>query len=80
MDETFIAEKMTIENDLRIIKTESKGLDFFNIMIPFNGTSIDTVAAIFEIAMQYPDPDVFKKTFNALANQNQGSEQVYQQN
>jgi hydroxymethylpyrimidine pyrophosphatase-like HAD family hydrolase len=80
MDETFIAEKMTLENDLRIIKTESKGLDLFNIMIPFNGTSIYTVAAIFEIAMQYPDPDVFKKTFHALAKQNQGSEQVYQQN
>ena len=80
LGKTLTAEKIALENDLRIIKTESQGLDLFNIIIPFNGTSIDTVAAIFEIAVQYSDPDVFKKVFYALAKQNQGIKQVYQQN
>ena len=80
--ETLTDERIGTENGLRIIKigSDSLSMETFTIFIPFTGTSIETVVSIFEIAMQYPDPDVFKKTFHALANQNQGLKQAYQQN
>jgi hypothetical protein len=80
--ETLTDDRIGTENGLRIIKigSDSLSMETFTIFIPFTGTSIETVVSIFEIAMQYPDHDVFKKTFHALANQNQGLKQAYQQN
>ena len=76
--ETLTDERVGTENGLRIIKigSDSQSLEAFTIFIPFTGTSIETVAAIFEIAMEYPDPTVFKKTFHTLAKQKQKLQQV----
>ena len=76
--ETFTQEKVCTENGLRICKTssDSQSLETFITFVPFTGISIETVAAIFEIAMESPDPAVFKKTFYTLAKQNQKLQQA----
>jgi len=76
--ETFTQEKVCTENGLRICKTssDSQSLETFITFVPFTRISIETVAAIFEIAMESPDPAVFKKTFYTLAKQNQKLQQA----
>ncbi|MFN8406973.1 MAG: hypothetical protein U0X71_05775 [Sphingobacteriaceae bacterium] len=71
LGETSISEKFITENGLKITKTisESPSREIFIVVVPFTGTAIETVADIFEIATQYPDPDILEKTFYALANQ-----------